>query len=135
MSKKYFVFALIFLIFSTANIKTEVAVSHTKNQTSPADKIKRAVAKAGVGEKARVKVTLRDGTKLAGYVNEARENDFVLTDKKTKNPVTVIYAEASEIKRDRLSKVAKIGIGIGIGVAAYIIIVGIITEGFKETGN
>ena len=135
MFKKYCVFALILLMFSTANIRTTFAISQTENQTSSAEKTKRTVAKAGVGEKARVTVTLRDGAKLSGYINEARDNDFTLTDKKTKNPVTVLYADAVKIKRNKLSTAAKVGISIGIGVAAYVIVVGVITKGFQETGN
>jgi len=135
MLKKYCVFTLVLLMFGAANIKMTFAVAQTENQTSSADKIKRIIIKAGVGEKARVKVTLRDGTKLAGYVNEARENDFTLTDKTTKNSVTVLYADTVKIKRNRFSTAAKIGIGIGIGIAAYVVIVGIITRGFQDTGN
>ncbi len=80
-------------------------------------------------------VTLRDGRKLSGYINEARDNDFTLTDKKTKNPVTVLYADAVKIKENKLSTAAKIGTGIGIGVAAYVVIVAIATKGFQKTGN
>ncbi len=84
MLKKYCVYALILLMFGAANIRTTFAISQTENQTSSGDKIKRTVSRAGVGEKARVMVTLRDGTKLSGYINEVRDNDFILTDKKSR---------------------------------------------------
>ncbi len=132
MSKKYCVFALILLMIGAANIRIVLATAQTGNQVSSTDEIKRAVAKAGTGRKARIKVTLRDNTEIEGYVNEARENDFVLTDKKTKNPMTALYADASKIKKDKFSKAAKIGIGIGIGVAAYVVVLAIITEGFTK---
>jgi len=129
MLKKYCVFALILLMFGAANIRTTFAISQTGNQTSSAEKIKREVVKAGVGEKARVTVTLRNGTKLSGYINEARDDDFTLTDKKTKNPVTVLYADAVKIKENKLSTAAKIGIGIGIGAAVYVIVLAVVTKG------
>jgi len=130
MLKKYCIFALILLMFSAANSRTIFAISQTENQTSSAEKIKRTVAKAS--KKARATVTLRDGTKLSGYINEARDNDFTLTDKKTKNPVTVLYADAVKIKENKLSTAVKIGTGIGIGVAVYVVIIAVITKGFSK---
>lgn len=135
MLKKYCVFALIILIFGAANTGTIFAISQTENQTSSAEKAKRTVAKAGVGEKTRVKMTLRDGTKLTGYIKEAGDNSFTLIDKKTRNTATVLYADVAKIKADKLSTLAKIGIGIGIGVAAYIVVIAVATEGFQKTGN
>ena len=42
------------------------------------EKVKAAVAKVGSGLKARVKVTLRDGTKLRGFISRIGEDDFEL---------------------------------------------------------
>lgn len=110
-------------------------VVFANRQDSSAEKIKLAVAKIGVGEKARVTVIRRDGTKLSGYISQARDTDFIVTEKKTNNNVTVLYAEAAKVKKSGLSKAAKIGIGIGIGAAVYVIVVAIITKGFQPTGN
>lgn len=129
MLKKYCVLALILLVFGTANAQKVFAVSPWNNQTSSVEKIKRAVTKAGVGEKARVTVMMRDGTKLFGYISEARENDFILTDKKTNNPVTILYADTAKVKENKLSLAAKIGIGVGVAVAAYVVFIAIITKG------
>lgn len=135
MLKKYCVFVLVLLMFGTANGTMTVALSQTENQPISAEKWNGMVAEAGAGKKVRVTVTLRNSTTLAGYLGEVRKEGFTLIDNKTKNPVTVLYADAVKIKRNKLPLAAKIGIGIGIGVAVYVVVAAIATKGFQKTGN
>jgi hypothetical protein len=95
-----------------------------KQQTaSSTDQIKVHVAKLGVGEKARGTVTLKDGTKVKGYVYRAGDDDFVIRDRNTNAATTIRYADVAKVKPDRGHSTAKhLGLGIGIGVGAFLAI-------------
>ncbi len=135
MLRKYLVLALVFLMVGTANVGTMLALTPNAKQDSTAETVKASVSKIGVGEKARVKVTLRNNTELTGYISEARDADFTVTNVKTKNTVSVPYADVAKIKKTGLSFAAKIGIGVGIGVAVYVVVIAVVTKGFQKTGN
>ncbi len=129
MLKKYIVLALILLTVGATNGGTAFAAAQNKNQDSAAERIKISVAEIGVGEKARVKITLRDNAKLTGYISEARDAEFTVTEKNTKNVVAVPYADVAKIKKDKFSAAAKIGIGVGIGAVIYVVVIAVITKG------
>lgn len=78
---------------------------------------KKNVAKLGVGPKAKANITLRDGTKVKGYVYSAGDDDFVIRDTKTDSPTTVRYGDVKTVEDNRRN--AKMGgLLIGIGAAA-----------------
>ena len=86
-------------------------------------KVKAQVAKRGVGEKARIKLELRDKKEVKGYVSQAGEDDFVVADAKTGAKSTIAYRDVAQIKGKGLPLAAKIGIGVGIGVVVLAIVV------------
>ena len=86
-------------------------------------KVKAQVAKRGVGEKARIKIELRDKKEVKGYVSQAGEDDFVVADAKTGAKSTIAYRDVVHIKGKGLPLAAKIGIGVGVGVVVLAIIV------------
>lgn len=132
MLKKYCVLVMILLTVATTNVKMAFAVEKSGKQDSAAEKIKSSVAKIGIGEKAGVTVTLRDNTKLTGYISQMRDTDFTIIEKKTKTAVVTLYTDVAKIKENKLSTAAKIGIGFGIGVAAYVVVIAVITKGFTR---
>ena len=84
-------------------------------------KVKADVARRGTGERSRVTVKLQDGAKLKGYISQAGEDSFVVTDSRTGQASTVAYRDVAQVKgRGGLSLAAKIGIVAGIGVAVVI---------------
>jgi hypothetical protein len=87
-----------------------------------AAKVKEGVAALGVGPQARVKVKLRDRAKLEGYVSEAREDYFVVTEAKTGAAVKVPYPQVAQVKGHNLSTKAKVAIGVGIALGVIITI-------------
>ncbi len=98
------------------------AAAQANVQTVEAIKIK--VAKLGVGEKAKAKVTLKDGTKSKGYIAQAGDDDFVLRDRKTDVPTTIRYVDVSKVESNRGHSTARnLAIGIGIGAGAFLAIV------------
>jgi hypothetical protein len=73
-----------------------------------AAKVKAGVAKLGTGPDARVVVTLRDKTKLKGYIREANEEGFVVVDEKTGAATAVPYPQVGKVKGHNLSTEVKI---------------------------
>jgi hypothetical protein len=96
-----------------------------------AEKVKLEIAKLGVGPEARVKVRLKDKTRLDGYVSEAGEEHFVVTDLKTGRESTVAYPEVVQVQGHNLSKGAKIAIAVGI-IAGVIIVLYIVRGAFCD---
>ena len=124
MLKKYLSFALICLLLITAN--ASLVSAQTDKDAALAAKIKNAVAERGTGEKKRVQVEKKDGTKLKGYVSQADEDSFTLVDSTTKQSTDIAYADVAKVK-NRSSKSDKIALGVIIGAAAT---AGIILAGF-----
>ena len=87
-----------------------------------AEKVRAQIAKLGTGSDARVKLVLRDKTKLEGYVSEVGADTFVVTNK-AGVATTVAYPQVVKAKGHNLSTGAKIGIGIGIGAGVTLLII------------
>jgi len=106
--------ALVILMVQVTWASTAVVAStRAEKEAQLADKIKTGIAKLGTGKQALVKVKLRDGTKLAGYISEANENSFVIVDAKTLISTTVAYPNVTQVKGNNLSSGVWLAIGIG----------------------
>jgi hypothetical protein len=103
------------------------AASQAGNDAQTLEQVKTQVNRAGIGEKARVTVKMKDGTKQKGYVAERGEGDFVLRDRKTDAPTTIAYKDVAKVDISRGHSTARsTAIGIGIGVSAVILVLGIL---------
>lgn len=69
-----------------------------------AEKVKTEVAKLGTGKEAKIKVKLKDGTKIKGYISEINENQFVVMNSKTGQAVPVAYPQVGQAKGNNLSQ-------------------------------
>ena len=98
------------------------AATEAEKQAKFAGKVKAAVLRLGTGESARVRVKLRDKTKLEGYVSAAGEDSFAVTSLKTGATTTVPYPQVKGVQGNNLSTGAKIAIGIGIGAGIVLFI-------------
>jgi hypothetical protein len=98
------------------------AATKAEKDARRTEKMRTQLAKLGTGADARVKLELRDKTKLEGFVSEAGAATFVVTDGAGKT-TTVEYSQVSKAKGHNLSTGAKIGIGIGIGAAVTVLII------------
>jgi hypothetical protein len=87
-------------------------------------KIKRSVHKISARDTPKVSVKMKSGAKVEGIISQVLEDSFDVIDAKTKQAVTVPYADVSSVKRPGWSTGAKIALGIGIGVAVTAAIVG-----------
>lgn len=75
------------------------SVADSRSRDAQAAKIKAAVYQTGTGPGAVVKVTLRDGTKLKGYVGDADGEGFALVNWETGATTRLAYAQVKGLKR------------------------------------
>ena len=87
-----------------------------------AEKVKAGVARLGTGAEARVRVKLRDKTRVEGYVSAAEGDHFVVADGRTGARVVVPYGQVRSVKGKNLSTKEKVAIGVGVAVAIIVVI-------------
>jgi uncharacterized protein (DUF58 family) len=87
-----------------------------------AEKVKTQIAKLGVGQDAQVKIKLRDGAKVKGFISEVSYNQFAVTDSETGRVTKVDYPNVKQVKGNNLSTGVKIVIGIGVLIAVVFIL-------------
>jgi hypothetical protein len=99
-----------------------IMANSPKKEADQIEKVRAGIARLGVGPQARVKLKLRDNTRLEGYVSEAGTDHFTVIEKQTGAATSLQYSQVKQVKGNNLSKGAKIGIGIGaaLGVALLI---------------
>lgn len=122
MFKKLFSLLLVALLVNLAGMRLAYADSKEEKQARFAEKVKANVLKLGTGEASRVKVKLRDQTKLEGYISAADDEGFTVTNSKTGMATAVAYPQVKSVKGNNLSTGAKIAIGAGIAAAVILLI-------------
>jgi hypothetical protein len=128
MLKKYLSILLALLMANVLLAATALAASPRAAQAQTVEQIKIKVVKLGVGEKARATVYLKDGTKIKGYITEARDSEFVIRDRQTNEPRIVSYQDVVKVEKNSGHSTAKnIAIGVAVGVGAVIaVLIGLI---------
>jgi hypothetical protein len=126
MLKKICSFALAALLLQAAAAPA-LAKSSAEKEARRAEKVRTQLADLGTGSDARVKLVLRDKTKLEGYVSEAGPESFVVVNK-AGVATTVAYPQVAKAKGNNLSTGATIAIGIGIGAGIALLIALIIAS-------
>ncbi|MCA1629211.1 MAG: hypothetical protein LC785_05610 [Acidobacteria bacterium] len=123
--RKFLTLALLLAFVQTQTGAVVFAAGATKSAQTP-DDAKVKINRAGVGEKARVTVWLKDGTKHKGYVAEHREVDFVLRDRKTDAPSIIAYRDVAKVDINRGHSTARnVTLGALVGVSAFLLMIGI----------
>jgi hypothetical protein len=86
-----------------------------------ASKVQKKVARIGIGEKAKVTVRMKSGTKIKGFIAQAGANDFTVRNKQTGDVTSILYSDVLKVEDNRgLSRSKNLALGIGLGVAAFI---------------
>jgi len=89
------------------------------------ERARAVVSKVGVGEKARVEVSLPDRTKVKGYVSQAGADSFTVTDAKTGAARTFAYSEVEQVKKrggglsGRTHAIIWAGVAAGVAITLY----------------
>jgi hypothetical protein len=126
MLKKSLSLALGLLMVQMIYVGPIYAQSNTKTDDASISKVKRSVAKLNAGGKNIARVKLKDGTKLKGYVSQANEDSFVITDKGG-HKSTISYTEVQGVKKGGggLKTTTKVLIGVGIATAVVITVLAV----------
>ena len=132
MYRRILAVALVALLVNVVALRVTYAATEAEKQAKFAGKVKAAVLKLGTGEAARVRVTLRDKTKLEGYVSGAGEDTFAVTSARTGAVATVAYPQVKSVKGNNLSTGAKIAIGVGIGAGIVLLILFLYLENVDD---
>jgi hypothetical protein len=98
------------------------AKSAAEKESKRVETVRAKLVKLGTGKDVRVKLELRDKSKLEGYLSEAGPESFVVVNK-AGVATTVGYGQVSKARGHNLSTGAKIGIGIGIGAGITLLII------------
>ena len=96
--------------------------TNAEKEAKRAEKVRTQLSKHGTGKDARIKVELRDKTKLEGYVSASDADTFTVTDNAGKS-TSVAYPQVSKAQGNNLSTGAKIAIGAGIGAGITLLII------------
>jgi low affinity Fe/Cu permease len=115
MLKKYISLFLILTIFGTTTF-INAANRDNDDEAIRTEKIKTEIRKLGTGPNAKIKLKLRDKTKIEGYISNVSENDFVVN-QHNGSSTTVAYPQIGTARGNNLSGGVKIAIGIGAIVA------------------
>ncbi|MGC2235295.1 MAG: hypothetical protein WA584_03990 [Pyrinomonadaceae bacterium] len=115
MIKKFTSLMLIGLLLNLALYSTAKA-NNTEKEARIALQVKNEISKLGTGEAAKIKVKLRDKTKLSGYVSEIGEDSFTVIDKQTGNATQISYTQVKKASGKNHLNGRKILIGIGIAM-------------------
>ena len=81
--------------------------------------VKAEVVKRLNKKEERVKVRLRNGTEVKGYITQTSDNGFTLFNEKTKTRTDIAYADVQHVEGRGMSRTKKIAIAVGIGVAIF----------------
>jgi hypothetical protein len=105
---------LILCLMCALCVPSAAAQSVEKNSIKARQEVEKLAARSGLGEKASLRVKLRDKSEVKGYVSQLGTDGFTVVDKKTGQPKTIAYDDVINVKGNR-SFGAQIGIGVGVG--------------------
>jgi hypothetical protein len=141
MKRKYLAFALVALLLqSFAGVPAAAAAAAVKGKKTQAERdaqtleeVKVKVARLGVGEKARVTVKFKDGTKLKGYISQVKDDEFIVRDRKTDAPTVVLYRDVARVDSNRGHSTARnVTIGVVVGVGAVLTVLAILISSLDD---
>jgi len=124
---KHLISVLTVVSLLVTSFLSEVASAATKaeKEAKQVEKVKRQVAKHGVGEK--VIVELKNKQKVNGFVSKIEEDSFVVTDRKTQVSTTLGYRDVAYLGTP-MSKGAKVAWIVGISVGVFVLVIGILAS-------
>lgn len=103
MFKQIVAETVIVFLLNLAFTPSALAFDKASKQAKLAAKVKKGIAKLGTGKDAKVKLKMKDGTKLKGYVSEINEASFTVTDPEIGTSTVVPYPSAKQVRGNNLS--------------------------------
>ncbi|HVG33271.1 MAG TPA: hypothetical protein VM911_09330 [Pyrinomonadaceae bacterium] len=111
MLKKSLPLLLIALSLHPGIVSASAGLQEDKEAHRVAKLKEEIVRRSSTGEKKVVRVRLLDGREIKGYIAQAGEDKFLMTDEKTGQSTSVAYAEVKQIRGKGLSTFQKVAIG------------------------
>lgn len=96
------------------------------------EKVRLKVSKLGTGDKTRVTVRKKDGTKIKGTIAQAGADDFTVRDRNTNATTTILYSDVARLEDNRGSSLRNALIVVGVGVATFVVLVGLVVLANKD---
>jgi len=118
MARIFLALSVAAFLLSTLAVKPAHANPKEKRPADFVEKVKQGVRRLGVGEEARVEVSLRDKTKIKGYISEANEESFRVINPATGTATTIAYPQVRQVRGNNLSTGAVIAI---VGGAVFLV--------------
>lgn len=125
MFRKILSLLLGLLLMQVLNV-VPVLAAQARDDAQAVEKVRLKVAKVGLGDKARVTVKMKNGTKVKGFVTQAGADNFTVRDRKTGDPTTIVYSDVAKVEDNRGHSTLRnvlIGVGVGAGVLLVILVV------------
>jgi hypothetical protein len=126
MLKRYLSIVLIALLVGGINLKVSLAQTNPDEvkEKNRIEKLRAEISRLGVGKQAKVVVKLKNGAKLQGYITQAIEDSFDLTDPISRGFTTIPYGDVAEIEKEGSLKSSPISSRtiLTIGIIAGLIV-------------
>jgi sRNA-binding regulator protein Hfq len=101
--------------------------SDNPNQSQDAEQVKSAVAQIGTDPDVHVKVTLRNGTKVKGYISSIGADSFSVTREGTAKTTTISYTDVVKIEKSKATLPGRDSVFwrvlAGIGLVVILVVV------------
>jgi len=121
--KKELTVATLFSLLIQLVLIPGVVIASQRNETEKRTiKVKSSILKLGSGTDARTEIKLLDNRKVAGFIKEANDTQFVIENPKTGIAETLLYSQVKSVKGKNMSTGVKILIGVGIVVGVFLFI-------------
>jgi len=106
-----------------------VVPSHAlaQNSDKQADKMKAELRRLGTGPNARVRLELRNGKRINGYISEIKDKTFIVISEQSGSATEVEYTDARKASW-KAPKALIIGLAVG-AVVGFFAIVGYLARG------
>ncbi len=121
MLKKVILMGLSTLLLNIAISPFALASGNNEKEAKFAEKVKTEITKLGTGPEAKVKLKLKDGTNIEGYIKDIEADQFVMMNSKTGQTVSVLYPQVKQVKGNNLSTGVAILIGLGVLILLIVI--------------
>jgi hypothetical protein len=109
-----------------------VRAAQGNDDAQAVEKVRLKVAKIGTGDKTRVTVRKKDGTKIKGTIAQASADDFTVRDRNTNAATTIPYSDVAKLDDNRGSSLRNVLIVVGVGVATFVVLVGLTVLANKD---
>lgn len=122
MLRKVLSVTLTLLLMQLSVVQPVAASTKAEKEAQFVGKVKDGIARLGTGIDARIKVNLRNNTKLKGYIGESNADYFVVVDEKSGAATTISYPQVKQVKGNNLSEGAKLAITVGVALGLAVLL-------------